>query len=110
MMVRRVRDLVAGVSRVQRRRVLMMRRRWRVAVMMMGRRVYVTVAVAHRVRVVRPGRAVHVVQQVVVRRQRVVLQVQDVRQKGLTTPLVEFQVAVGLTRALMASRKKRVSS
>jgi len=63
MMMRRVRDLVAGIRRVrQRRRVLMMRRRGRVAVMMMGRRVYVTVAVAHGVRMVRPGCAVHVVQ------------------------------------------------
>lgn len=73
-------------------------RRGRVAVMMMGRRVYVTVAVTHRVRMVRPGRAVHVVQQVVVRRQRVVLQIQDIRQKGLTTSLVELQVAVRLAR------------
>lgn len=66
----------------------MMRRRGRVTVMMMGRRVYVTVPVAHGVRMVRPRRAVHVVQQIVVRRQRVVVQVQDVRQKGLATPLV----------------------
>jgi hypothetical protein len=74
--------------------VLMVRRRGRVAVMMMGRRVYVTVAVTHRVRMMRPGRAVHIVQQIVVGRQRVVVQVQDVRQQGLTTPLMEFQVAV----------------
>lgn len=66
-MVRRVTDLVAGVRRMrQRRRVLMVRCRGRVAVMMMGRRVYVTMAVAHRVCVVRPGRAVYIVQQVVV--------------------------------------------
>jgi len=59
--------------------MLMMRRRRRVAVMMMGRRVYVTVAVAHSMRMMRPGCAIHVIQQIIVRRQRVVVQVQDVR-------------------------------
>lgn len=94
-MVRRVPDLVARVRRVrQRRRVLMVRRRGRVAVMMMGRRVYVAVTVAHRMRVVRSGGAVHVVQQVVVSRQRVVLQVKYVRQEGLAAPLMELQVTV----------------
>lgn len=72
----------------------MMRRRRRVAVMMMGRRVYVTVAVAHGVRMVRPWRAVHVVQQIVVGRQCVVVQVQDVRQQGLAAPLMKLQIAV----------------
>lgn len=76
MMMRRVRDLVAWVRRVrQRRRVLMMRCCGRVAVMMMGCRVYMTMAVTHRVRVVRPRRTVHVVQQVVVGCERVILQV-----------------------------------
>lgn len=99
--MRRMRDLMSGIRCVrQRRRMLMVRRRGCVAMMMMGRRVYVTVAVTHRVRVMRSGCAVHIVQQIVVRRQRVVIQVQDVRQEGFTTPLVQLQITVRLTRTL----------
>lgn len=61
---------------------------------MMGCRMYVTVTVTHRVRVMGSGCAVHIVQQIVVRRQRVVIQIQDVCQEGLTTPLVQLQIAV----------------
>ena len=79
MMMRRVTNLnrcrIRGVC--QWRRVLMMRR-CSVAVMMMGGRVYVTVPVAHRVMVGARG-AVHVVQQIIVGRQSVVLEVQDIR-------------------------------
>lgn len=100
-MVRRVAKLVSRrvrgrrVGRVgQRRLVLMMRRRrGRVRMMMVVRR-HVHVAV-----VMRPGRAVYVVQQIVVRRQRVVLEVQDVRQQRLAGALVQLQVAVRLVRA-----------
>lgn len=97
--MRRMRDLVAGIRRVrQRRRVLMMRRRRRVAVMMMGRRVHVTVTMTHGMGMVWPGCTVHVVQQIVVGRQRVVVQVQDIRQERLATPLGKFQIGVGLAR------------
>lgn len=96
-----LRDSVGGwwIRRVrQRRRVLMVRRRGRAAVMVMRRRVYVTAAVADRVCLMRPGCAVHVVQQIVMRRQRVVVQVQDVRQQRSAASLVELQVTVRLAR------------
>lgn len=75
----------------------MMRRR-SVTVMMMRRRVYVTVPVAYRV-MVRARGTVHVIQEVVVGRQGVVLEIQDVRQEGFAAPLMKLQVAVCLAGA-----------
>lgn len=91
-MMRRVTDLnrprISGVC--QWRSVLMMRRR-SMAMMMMGRRVYVAVPVAHRV-MVRARGIVHVVQEVIARRQCIVIEVQHIRQEGLAAPLTKLQV------------------
>lgn len=79
MMVWRVTNLMCPRIRgvCQWRCVLMMRRRC-MSMMMMGRRVYVTVPVAHRM-MVGTGCTVHIVQKIVVGRQCIVLEIQDIR-------------------------------
>ena len=90
LMARRVRRLRIG--RVGHRRLMLMvgRRRGRVRMVMMMR--------GRVVMMMGPRRAVHVVQQIVVRRQGVVLEVEHVRQQRFARALVQLQVAVRLAR------------